>query len=472
MDTALEWSVVRSLTVTSAALLLSGSVSRWVRSSPSGSARGRIALSLALLPLFVPDLLIGFTYRLTSARLVHSVVSTESLYAALLVFRILALHLAVRMILPESSVNATALHSWTLLPRRNSFWWLTWFRLMLAGPWRVPLVAWLAGLLFCFQEFETAALLQVDRHPVAWTVWLFDARALNERLSRLIAFALPALILQSLVLIPGLQLLRSGPALPTWSQRPSVAATTGDRSTGLLVVVASVWLLVIWPVISHGMSFLNEFGNLIGQGFLVRSLSQIATSLCEAAIAAAIAMGLCRTLWQVRSAPLTLVAVLPGLCGSLIISLALLALFQWSLLHSLYDTWMPMILGHTLLMLPRAFLLVAVLNVLVPKTVRHTTQMLQSANHVTAQHSANRLSWVLEERRWLIAFAVLTHWCFWDVTIASILRPVRFEPIVTRLYNEMHYGRTESLVALSALSLLLPWIAAATMCELCKRVLR
>ncbi len=36
----------------------------------------------------------------------------------------------------------------------------------------------------------------------------------------------------------------------------------------------------------------------------------------------------------------------------------------------------------------------------------------------------------------------------------SILRPVDVEPVITRLYNEMHYGRTEILILMSAISVL------------------
>ena len=31
--------------------------------------------------------------------------------------------------------------------------------------------------LVTFQEFETAALMQIDRYPISWSVWLFDAHA-------------------------------------------------------------------------------------------------------------------------------------------------------------------------------------------------------------------------------------------------------------------------------------------------------
>jgi hypothetical protein len=65
--------------------------------------------------------------------------------------------------------------------------------------------------------------------------------------------------------------------------------------------------------------------------------------------------------------------------------------------------------------------------------------------------------WRMTTFRWLLCGLVIAQWCFWDVTTTSILRPVQLEPVVTRLYNEMHYGRTESLMSLTVLSLLIPF---------------
>jgi hypothetical protein len=53
---------------------------------------------------------------------------------------------------------------------------------------------------------------------------------------------------------------------------------------------------------------------------------------------------------------------------------------------------------------------------------------------------------------------LLTQWCFWDVTTTSILRPLSPEPVVTRLYNEMHFARTEALLGLTVLAGLSPLV--------------
>ncbi|MEO1984758.1 MAG: hypothetical protein ABGZ24_29930, partial [Fuerstiella sp.] len=124
-------------------------------------------------------------------------------------------------------------------------------------------------------------------------------------------------------------------------------------------------------------------------------------------------------------------------------------------LHAVYDSWLPMIVASTLWMLPRALLLVLLLEVLSPRTSIHSASLLCVAGGTAVVHGRN-LIWQLVRGRWLIATVVLAHWCFWDVAVASTLRSVRFEPIVVRLYNEMHYGRIESLAAITLLTLVIP----------------
>ena len=154
LETALAWSAGRSLIVASIAWLLSRSVSHAITHTGAGSRRRQMLTVAALLPLFVPDLLIGFTYRFTSAELVHSVVGTESLYAVLLLCRVVALQVAIQLILPDSAVSVAAVHTWNLHRSRRGMWRFTWLRLQVFGPARTPLVCWLGGVLLCFQEFE------------------------------------------------------------------------------------------------------------------------------------------------------------------------------------------------------------------------------------------------------------------------------------------------------------------------------
>lgn len=458
LETVLAWSAGRSLILTTLALLLAIPISRTISHGSTNTALQKLWIAAALLPLFVPDLLIGFAYRLVSAQLLHSVAATETLYAVLLLTRIVALQFAVQRMLPCSAVSVESLHSWQLNRYRDHKWWFTWLRLQISGPARAPLVAWLAGALLCFQEFETAALLQIDRHPIAWTVWLFDAHAAGEPLFSSLNFAAPALILQCAWLLPCLWLLLSGSALTPLASGniPQTHSSRALKFLATIVIVVGVFLVLCWPIVCNASELLAGIHNLATQHTLWARSKQILTSLMECALAAYLALQVCSYTSVLKPRSLKLLLVLPGLCSPLVLSLSLLAAFQLPILHHLYDTWLPMLLGHVLLLLPRAMLLVTVLSVLTPTTARHAGHLLFPAHHQPTKATARQLSWTMHKKKWLLALAILTHWCFWDVTIAATLRPVTFEPVVTRLYNEMHYGRTETLVAMTGLALLIP----------------
>jgi len=220
----LAWSMVRAVVLAFVALPLSFVTFRTVEQEGSW---WRLPLLMALLPLFVPDLLVGFSYRMTAMRLVHSGMATETLYALLLLCRIVALQIVVRMLLPTGTVSSEAIHSWKMLHKRGCRWWWNGLRLQLSGPKRCAVVAWLGSVMWCFQEFETAALMQIEQYPIAFNVWLFDAHAAGEPLNRSLEFVTPAVLLQSCVLIPFLWMVSRGPAVEWHRSVPAAPERIG-----------------------------------------------------------------------------------------------------------------------------------------------------------------------------------------------------------------------------------------------------
>lgn len=467
IETVLAWSIGRSLLVATVALPISLFVWRFCADRTSSRRWRQLKIAVAVLPLFVPDLLTGFTYRLTSARLLHSVAGTEALYAGLLLFRIVSLQVAVRLILPGSVISQEAMHSWKLNQRGQSGWKVQWIRMLVIGPYRTALVAWMGGCLLCFQDFETAALLQINRHPIVWTVWLFDAHAAGEPLVNSLKYAARSVVFQLLLLVPVVLLLaksRGG----KWNKIPARyeqrrAEGLGDPSYKLIWVlfgVISLFVVLLWPVLINVGQLVEGLTSLVEQKNLAPRLQQILISLTTCVIAAVLSVWVCRLLRELRAGWFSLLVMLPGLCGSLVIGLTLLALFQLPVLNGVYDSWIPMLFGQTLLLIPRAWLLVVLLEVLADAMSQHSAGLLLKSTAAPVRSTARNLLWQMGGRRWVIAVAILTHWSFWDVSIVSTLRPVRFEPIVTRLYNEMHYGRTATLIAITLLSMLLPFVIA------------
>jgi iron(III) transport system permease protein len=465
-------SSVRAIVVASLALWLSRALNRRIRTATSW--RRRVLLGLSLLPLFIPDLLIGFTYRLTAARLVDVPAATEVFYAIVLVGRCLAVGVAVRMFVSSSTVSEECIFLWDQLDRETvgrHRWRWTWLMLRMRGPWRPSVVAWCLMALITYQEFEIAALLQLDRHPIVWTVWLFDAHAAWQPLTDSMLMLQGPFIFESLLILPLTLIVRRRSGLPVQDEmtgRLDQPATGGsDSLTAWVGLVLAVLLYLIGPLLMNVPLIWQSGGLAVASGtFLWSSFWQVVVSLGFAVVAAAGALLLgtwcLRRTWR-------LIVVLPGMLGALASSLCWLALFQLTFMNWLYDTWLPLLVGLVSTNLPKAVLVLLALQHLGDSAAVHSARLLQSSMERDVRTRAAELIWQLVNVRWLLAAVIMTHWCFWDVTTVSILRPVDVEPVITRLYNEMHYGRTEAL-ALVTLMACLATPAAGVTAAVCWRI--
>ncbi len=472
LTTAVLVSLVRSVVV---ALLALGVVSvqeRWIASSRSRTTR-QIRTALAITPFFIPELLIGFHYRLTATQWtaelggVAGAMATELLYGVLQLGRASAVGLCVGMLLPRSSVTPESLYSWRLLKGHVDFgqWWRGWLKLHLAGPWKSRIVCWSLMTLVSFQEFETAALMQIDRYPIAWTVWLFDAHAARQPLGDSLRMVVGPVLLEMLILLPAVLLIglhgTRGSAERTTTMVDSERVAKSGTWTKVAKVLAGLFfgLFVVWPVVSfgtesvQGILFLGSNPTLGWQ-----ALRSVLASGLFAAMASVAALNVCELLMagQKFSRVLTGILLIPGLGGSLLLSLSLLAMFQWPVLRMLYDTWLPMVLGQTLSVLPRAFAMVLLLRQWRNEESIHSAELLLASPEPVVRRAGAGLLWRLRTFRVTLAALVLAHWCFWDITVISNLKPIDPEPVVSRLYNEMHFARTESLLGLATLSLFVP----------------
>ena len=129
---------------------------------------------------------------------------------------------------------------------------------------------------------------------------------------------------------------------------------------------------------------------------------------------------------------------IPGLLGPLIVALLVLALFQTPLLRAAYDTPLPLLLALTVVLLPLALLLRALL------AIRRMSPM----RHIARQLASRRLAWELDSQPRLAAFGLLFCWAYFDFTAASILAPIGMTPVFVRLHNLAHYGQTAVLSAM------------------------
>ncbi len=443
----------------------------------------------SIVPLFVPELLLGFNYRLTATQLsagadrIVAAAATEGLYGLIQLSRCLAVGVAVSLLLPQSPVTGESLYSWKLL--RSSMkpvtWRLGWSWLHLTGPWLRLILSWSLMALIVFQEFETAALMQIDRHPIAWTVWLFDAHAAYQPLQQSLRMMLTPLFCELCLLLPALCVIGS-------ARTRTSDIVVGHSSSGLLMnadgqtnsrrkwfwalicLSPGLVLCVIVPIWMNMKPAIAGLMAMVRNSFLLRqSSAEIGASIAFSFGATFLSMSLAAWVLRQQKSRRTMetlrmgITLLPGLLGSLVLSLTLLAMFQTSALRVFYDTWFPMLLGLTLAVFPRALAVVLLLQRNEDRAAIHSAMLLKKSTDRGTRSFAAATVWRLSTARWLLGGLVVAHWCFWDVTSASILHPVTVEPVVTRLYNEMHYGRTEALMSVSFVSSCAPafvWLLA------------
>lgn len=464
-----SWSLLRAIIVATAAIIVWQPLKQTFFNADRLRTRTRWLAILVVSPLLMPDLLLGYTYRLTAGNFEFSSAATEFVYSFLLLGKMIAILLVCHWLVPGSPVSRSAIHLWkqatpNTLPNRLSL-----LRLMIAGPQRAIAVGWCLSVLWGFQEFETAALMQIEQHPVSWSVWLFDVKGANTPLNECLWLATNGLLVQSLLIASCCVLLKNSPT-STASETELDRSSAGRlRVTASMVVLAGIFLTVVCgPSLFYLTSGLQGLTGLDQSGQLFPRLKQIVWSTVIAGLSAGGSWQLAGWLLQIRSTWVIWLAIVPGLLSPLLLSLLLLKVFQWHVFQSLYDSLLPLIAGQTLWLLPRAVLLCVVVDRFFPSEQIHSARLLQRSEIPRIRRQAAALRWILERRSSWLSVSALLLFAFWEVTISSILHPVSVTPIVCRLYSEMHWGHSEILVALTGLSVGIPMLTLSIVAGLWK----
>ncbi len=162
------------------------------------------------------------------------------------------------------------------------------------------------------------------------------------------------------------------------------------------------------------------------------------------------------------------VACLPGLSGSLVLSLGMLTLFQRSLLSGLYYTPLMWVLASMLFLLPRGVLLRLWLQQADGSAM--TIAQNLSASHDASQRRAGRtLLWRLRDEPRFLAVCFLAYASYLELTLAVLLAPTGLPSGLVRLYNFIHFGRTAALSAEMTVLLGVPLLVAAVVWGLARK---
>ncbi len=500
--TAVLGSLLRAVVVTAFVLAISR---QWSRRLNLVDARWRgLTWAFILAPGLVPELLLGYAYApwvIGKPRL------AEIVCTLLLGLRLLPVGVIAWQLTPPSPLSRSAWHVRRMTPRDRRQM-IELFRCWWVGPIRstIPAAA-LVGLL-AFQEFELAALLKA----VSWTNWLFVNQQMGQAFAGLVRAATVPAVLQIAVIGAAVMCLRPkyGNTASTASHvefcvplaLPVSSFLSGDRvgnaeDTGrasgtqrlkhltrwFLCGLISAWLcmilawafIVIVPLSSLTWGLPAGIVQLAGQalrwqGLLRELLGNVAVSVTAACAAWTLAAGVPPVIDRGRRrgwALLVGIACLPGLSGSLVLSLGMLTLFQRSL-SGLYDTPVMWVLASILFLLPRAVLLRLWLQPADGSAVM-IAQSLCASNDPSQRRAGRALVWRLRDEPRFLAVCYLAYASYLELTLAVLLAPTGLPSGLVRLYNFLHFGRTAALSAEMTVLLGVPLFFAAVVWGLARK---
>ena len=440
------WTLARGLSVGLLGVLLALPLSRLLASPGKRARLG--AWTLILAPYLTPSLLVGYAYSNFSLSLVRHPSWNALFYSALLVMK-LAPVAAVVVYFAPSLFSQEAVHCRRLLRRQEGGLrsLLSYVSFLLRGPFRGPLVALVLVFLLAFGEFEMASLFGVK----AWSVALFDAHAGGLALSESLRLSLfPTLVGASLVLAALFLLL----TVPGGSATPVRRPADLGRGAGLLA-----WAYAAASVMLGGMArglrmLVSEF--VLGKDILASVLFATGAAVCAYCVAGwflAVALGATSAK---RKLAWAFCLSAPGLLGPLVLSLGMVWVFQAPGLRAMYDTPVPVLIALTLVVLPFGLLLRIVLHMLRPGEAIHAAELLSSSTSSGVRRWHSRLIWQLRSRRQFWVAFLLFCWAYFDLTASSILAPPGMTPVLSRLYNFMHYGQSAVLSAMVCVAFLVP----------------
>ncbi len=292
----------------------------------------------------------------------------------------------------------------------------------------------------------------------SWTVTLFDAQVGGLALGESLRLAVPGLLCGAALLGLGLWLLFTAPTRAIQPAPVRSAVGRAARTAIGLYLFSALALVTLLP------AYLVIEGTLTGFGLLPETLAlarevgaSVAFGLAAAACAYLVAGWFLKGEGRVFAAGLCV----PGLLGSLVLALVVLALFQLPVARAAYDTPVPLVVALTLLLLPFALVLRLLVSALRPGEASHAASLLKPSRERAVARRGRQVLWHLEGQGKLAVAFLLFCWGYFDVTASAILAPSQMTPVLVRLYNFMHYGQTAALSAMVFVAFAVPFLLLA-----------
>lgn len=157
---------------------------------------------------------------------------------------------------------------------------------------------------------------------------------------------------------------------------------------------------------------------------------------------------------------------LPGLLGPLVLSLAILGLFQLPGFRVLSESLVPLILALVFFVLPRAVILFAVAGITRRTQSVHCAWMLVASPEAAQRRTGAGLVDDLQFKGAFWSVVLVWYWCYWELTPASLLAPPSAMSFCVRLYNFMHYGQSNALSTMLLVSIAVPTVTVVVLSRL------
>ncbi|MBW3540958.1 MAG: hypothetical protein KY476_11860 [Planctomycetes bacterium] len=469
------------------ALLCRVAAKAWIAAKQWSAAPQFLWMAL-LAPLFTPGLLPAYAwsnFRVelfgASLSLVHHPVWNEAVYSLVVAMTAVPAGIVVLYFAPPPPLSAEAAHCRRLLLRadaglvcRAALELRLWF----AGNARSLLPAGAVVFLIAFQEFEIGSLMSVtagtSSTPVTWTGKLYDTQQLVPSAGATLRMAVLPVLIEAAVIVPVLAMLVRGGRLPAARAKPPAPPRWPVRIIAWVWAASALLVVVVLPAATVLEDLPSGLGSLGSQPALGRAVATSVVFALDAGlvawVAAAVALG-----WSLQRsggwrflAPLSV--ALPGLLGSLVLCLTVLAVFQrW--LPMFYDRPLLLELALVLFLVPRAMLVQLLLRASSQREAVHAAELLEAAPDVERQAAAASVSWRLIGRGRFWAVVLLCHWGYWDLTAPAVLIPAGLDTAPMMLYRLMHYGRNDVYSAMLCLTALVPLVLIGTgwiSCRLCR----
>ena len=459
------WSVGRTAVIAVAVIPAAVAVCHLLAAARSTAAR-RIIWAALFAPLLTPALAIGYVYRPYSIMLVHHALFNDVLYAFVMVARLTPLAVMIMYFCPRPAMSPTALWCARLALRGDAGRRTALGRVKLSLRNRGVLLAFylrswgavfatgaVVACLFAFHEFEIASMMQVR----SWAVSLFDFMALAPGVGESMARAWPALAGEVCLLLAVFAIVYRlrGSAAAAHHQPFDLLSRTPQRRfvwrlAGGGFLFAAVTAATLLATVEISRQTATAF--IAGHAPIRRSFANhVAASLVIALAAGGIVCLLARQAVAAlhgRRSPVAwialLVVCLPGLLGSLLISLLIHAVFQWPGLAPLRDQPLPLLLALVLLLFPPAVLVTMLLHTLADTTAVHAARQLRPPMRL-------KLLWPLRYQGGFLLFFAVCLVAYFDLCTGVILKPRQMTLAPDMLYNLIHYGQTPTLAAMLVL---------------------